>query len=234
MKKVLLIIAILAIGSGFVQAQNMDTVTFKINSSVAFSNISLSTPTGIKFGDGCTFHGEFSTIASYECFGLGVTYNGYYTIGGKMVNLTDMSCSYNKGNLSFTLGYEFIYNQYVGEQPGETSDALFAVASLEKSNATLSTIFFYNVKERFLYAIGSFDYKICDHVKMHSVIAYTTGEPYPVYGLLGLQAVNNRASVGFYATLRKGASGGVIEVKINLFKPANLNIKRAFGAHSYR
>lgn len=194
----------------------MDTITYSITASSSVSNLSLSVPTGILFDKSLTLHCEFAVGLNYKNFGVNVAYNGYYSIGGMMVNLTDLSCSYSINSFSFSVGYEFIYNQYPTEE-SSTSHAVFGTAALKKNKLSMVGIVFYNIPDNFVYLILSSDYKVSEKVNIHGVVGYTTGEPYPIYGLLGPQFINKKASIGTYITLRKDATGFMVELKGNLY-----------------
>ena len=218
MKKVTLIIALIATCCSFVQAQeNMDTITFEVHASASISNMNLSVPTGILFDPHYALEIDANGSIKYKNIAFSVNYGGHATIGGRMFNLSDLSVTYSVSeNIALTAGYEFIYIQHPTEE-SSTSHAVFGTAALKKNKLSMVGIAFYNIPDNFVYLILSSDYKVSDKINLHGVVGYTTGEPNPIYGLVGPQFLSKKASIGTYVTLRKNATGFMVELKASLF-----------------
>jgi len=220
MRNVLIMIAMLAI-SGFIQAQEEkrdDTISYQFNASVAIKNMNLSEQTGILFETGYAMDVFCNGSVKLKGITLGANYGGHSTIGGTLYSLTDLTVSCSVfDNFSITCGYEFIHVQNVGESQNDISHAIFTVGCFERGKTTVRSILFYNVKQSFVYWINCLDFKVCDNVNFHSIVAYTTAEPYPVYGLVGVEILRGRGSVGINYSARKELSGFEVVAKCRLF-----------------
>ena len=212
MKKLVVMFAIIIamVEMGF--AQNVE---FGISGDAMYSSKNASTGTGLVFSEDPAVILHVNTTLTYNKWGVSAFYSGYTGLErfsvGDQYHIVDLLASYTI-NDEFTVyvGPEFTYKDV--NDTDIVGSGLIGMVTWNRNKISSSFIYYTDPKFTIHYFIGSVNYNIVDNFSTYALVAYTTAEPTPVFGMVGVKYSKDVFFTGVYYAFRDNAPGPFFNV----------------------
>lgn len=207
MKKLVVMFAIFI---AMVEMSFAQSVEFGISGDAMYSSKNASTGTGLVFSEDPAVILHVNTSLTYDKWGISAFYSGYTGLQrlsvGDQYHMVDLLASYTI-NDEFTVyvGPEFTYKDV--SDADIVGSGLIGMVTWNRNKISSTFIYYTDPGFTIHYFIGSVNYNIVDNFSTYALVAYTTVEPTPVFGMAGIKYSKNLFFTGVYYTFRDNAPG---------------------------